>query len=107
MARVLTREVSSPVFGIGMQEMVIVGILFLIIFGPSKLPDMARDLGRFANVARRSVEEFKEDLVREEEDGWEHRKDRGPEESRELEENVPREEVKAVARSAPHTEQRR
>ena len=67
------------------------GILFLVIFGPSKLPDMARDLGRFVNVARRSVEEFKEDLVSGEEDGREPRKGRGPEESRKLEENVPRE----------------
>ena len=50
-----------------MQEMVIVGLLFLVIFGPSKLPAMARDLGRFVNEARRSVEEFKEDLVSEEE----------------------------------------
>jgi hypothetical protein len=32
------REVSSLVFGIGMQEMVIVGLLFLVIFGPSKPP---------------------------------------------------------------------
>ena len=105
MARVLTKEVSSPVFGIGMQEMVIVGILFLVIFGPSKLPDMARDLGRFVNAARRSVEEFKEDLVSEEDDGREPHKDRGPEVSRELEENVGRKEVAVVARSAERTEQ--
>ena len=74
-----------------MQEMVIVGLLFLVIFGPSKLPNMARDLDRFVNEARRSVEEFKEDLVSGEEDGREPRKGRGPEESRKLEENVPRE----------------
>lgn len=94
-------------FGIGVQEMVLVGLLFLIIFGPSKIPDMARDLGRFVNVARRSVEEFKEDLVHEEEGSWEPRKGRGSGASRKPEENVGREEVAAVARSAPHTEQRR
>jgi sec-independent protein translocase protein TatB len=93
------------VFGIGMQEMVIVGILFLVIFGPSKLPDMARDLGRFVNVARRSVEEFKEDLVSGEEDGREPRKGRGPEESRELEEDVPREDDVATDKIAERTEQ--
>jgi sec-independent protein translocase protein TatB len=92
------------VFGIGMQEMVIVGILFLVIFGPSKLPDMARDLGRFVNVARRSVEEFKEDLVSGEEDGREPRKGRGPEESRKLEEDVPREDDVATDRIAERTE---
>ena len=92
-------------FGIGMQEMVIVGLLFLVIFGPSKLPDMARDLGRFVNEARRSVEEFKEDLVSEEEDGKEPRKGGDPEASREPEENVRGEEGAAIDRSAQRTEQ--
>ncbi len=50
-------------FGIGGQELVIIGLLFLVIFGPSKLPQMARDLGRFVNEARRSVDEFKSELV--------------------------------------------
>jgi sec-independent protein translocase protein TatB len=51
------------VFGIGGQEMIIIGLLFLVIFGPSKLPHMARDLGRFVNEARRSVYEFKGELM--------------------------------------------
>ncbi len=50
-------------FGIGVQEMVLVGLLCLVIFGPSKLPGMARDLGRFVNEARRSVDEFKGELM--------------------------------------------
>ncbi len=87
-----------------MQEMVIVGLLFLVIFGPSKLPNMARDLGRFVNEARRSVEDFKEDLVSEVEDGQEPRKGRDPEASREPEENVGREEVAAIDNSAQRTE---
>jgi Sec-independent protein translocase protein TatA len=43
--------------------MIITGLLFLVIFGPSKLPQMARDLGRFVNEARRSVDEFKGELM--------------------------------------------
>ena len=50
-------------FGIGGQEMIIIGLLFLVIFGPSKLPQMARDLGKFVNEARRSMDEFKGDLL--------------------------------------------
>ncbi len=50
-------------FGIGGQEIVIIGLLFLVIFGPSKLPQMARDLGRFVGEARRSIDEFKEELT--------------------------------------------
>ena len=52
-------------FGIGFQEMVIIGLLFLVLFGPNKLPQMARDLGRFVNEARRSIDEFKEELTAE------------------------------------------
>ena len=50
-------------FGIGGQEIVIIGLIFLVIFGPSKLPQMARDLGRFVSQARRSIDEFKEELT--------------------------------------------
>ena len=92
-------------FGIGVQEMVIVGLLFLVIFGPSKLPDMARDLGRFVNEARRSVEEFKEDLVSEEEEGSEPHKDRGRQASRGLEEIVSHEVDAGTDRSAERIEQ--
>ena len=92
-------------FGIGMQEMVIVGLLFLVIFGPSKLPAMARDLGRFVNEARRSVEEFKKDLVSEEEDGQEPRKGRDPEASREPEVAVGREKFAEIESGAQRTEQ--
>jgi Tat protein translocase TatB subunit len=97
------------VFGIGAQEMVIIGLLLLVVFGPGKLPGMARDFGRFVSEARRSVEEFKEDLATEqfaseEEDGREPREGQGVEASREPEENVGHEEGAAVVRSAPPTE---
>ena len=92
-------------FGIGMQEMVIVGLIVLVIFGPKNLPGMARDVGRFVSDARRSVEEFKEDLVSEEEDGQEPRKGRDPEASQEPEENAGREEGQAIDGSAQRTEQ--
>ena len=50
-------------FGIGPQELIIIGILFLLIFGPSKLSDTARDIGRFTNEARRNVDEFRGELT--------------------------------------------
>jgi TatA/E family protein of Tat protein translocase len=94
------------VFGIGVQEMVLVGLLFLVIFGPSKLPDMTRDLGRFVNEARRSVAEFKEDLVSEEGGREPRKKVRGPEKNWDREESVRREKDAAIDRSAERTEQR-
>ena len=88
-----------------MQEMVIIGLIVLVIFGPKNLPAMARDVGRFVSDARRSVEEFKEDLVSEEEDGQELRKSRDQEASRDPEEHVEREGVAAIESGAQRTEQ--
>ncbi len=87
-------------FGVGAPEMVVIGLLLLVVFGPGKLPGMARDLGRFVNEARRSVEEFKKDLVSEGGVGGESREGRGPEESLELEARAKPEEGEAVAQSA-------
>jgi sec-independent protein translocase protein TatB len=55
-------------FGIGGQEIVIIGLLVLVIFGPNALPKMARDLGRFVGEARRSIDEFREELTAAEDD---------------------------------------
>ncbi len=66
-------------FGVGFQEMLLVGLLLLVLFGPSKLPQMARDFGRFVNEARRSVDEFKEELMSEEPDRRKPRQGRKPE----------------------------
>jgi TatA/E family protein of Tat protein translocase len=50
-------------FGVHGQELVIIGLIFLVIFGPGSLPKMARDLGRFVNEARGAIDEFKEELA--------------------------------------------
>lgn len=49
--------------GIGGSEIVIIALIVLVIFGPSKLPQMARDIGRFVGEARRSIDEFKDELT--------------------------------------------
>ena len=64
---VVTYEIPGYIrvmgFGIGGQKIIIITLLLLVLFGPSKLSQMARDLGRFVNEARRSVDEFKNELV--------------------------------------------
>jgi sec-independent protein translocase protein TatB len=62
--------------GIGGSEIVIIALLFLVIFGPNKLPQMARDLGRFVSEARRSIDEFKEELTASSEEGEEDRRNK-------------------------------
>ena len=88
-------------FGVGVQEMVLIGLLFLVIFGPSKLPQMARDLGWFVNEARRSVEEFKEEIMIEEDNDHEPSNGRKPEEGQG---RLECEKVSAVERSDRRTE---
>ena len=58
-------------FGVGPAELLVIGLLLLVLFGPEKLSRMARDLGRFANEARRPMDELKEELsmITEEETG--------------------------------------
>jgi sec-independent protein translocase protein TatB len=64
-------------FGIGGQEIVIIALLVLVIFGPSALPRMARDLGRFVTEARRSIDEFREELTAEyDEDDEENKREK-------------------------------
>jgi Tat protein translocase TatB subunit len=48
---------------IGFSEILLVALLFLLIFGPDKLPKMARELGKFTNDARNAVDEFKNELT--------------------------------------------
>ena len=50
-------------FGVGPQELVIIGLIVLVIFGPGSLPKMAKDMGRFVAEARRAVEDFKEEIT--------------------------------------------
>jgi Tat protein translocase TatB subunit len=50
-------------FGVGPQEMVVIGLIVLIIFGPGSLPKMARDMGRFIAEARRAIDDFKDEIT--------------------------------------------
>ena len=50
-------------FGVGPQELVIIGLIVLVIFGPSSLPKMAKDMGRFVAEARKAIDDFKEEIA--------------------------------------------
>jgi len=58
-------------FGIGFQEMLIILVVALIFFGPKRLPDLAKSIGKgFAEFKKASDEVRKgiEDAVKEEEE---------------------------------------
>jgi TatA/E family protein of Tat protein translocase len=46
-------------FDIGLQEMLVIGVIALLIFGPSKLPDLGRMVGRALREFRRASDEFR------------------------------------------------
>jgi len=49
-------------FGIGMQELILVLVVALIILGPKKLPDVAKSLGKALNEFKRANSDIKESL---------------------------------------------
>ena len=46
-------------FDIGLQEMLVIGVLALLVFGPSKLPELGRMFGRAMREFRRASDEFR------------------------------------------------
>jgi sec-independent protein translocase protein TatB len=46
--------------GIGAAELLLILIIALLIFGPTKLPEIARDLGKSIGRWRQALEEMKE-----------------------------------------------
>ncbi|MCL4135144.1 UNVERIFIED_CONTAM: hypothetical protein GTU68_023484 [Idotea baltica] len=49
------------IFGLGLPEILLVLVVALIVFGPKKLPEVSRSLGRGLGELRRSLDEFKFD----------------------------------------------
>ena len=47
-------------FGIGLPEMIIILVVALLVVGPSKLPELARTLGKAFTEFRRMADEVKE-----------------------------------------------
>jgi TatA/E family protein of Tat protein translocase len=46
-------------FDIGLQEIIVIGVIALLVFGPSKLPELSRMVGRALREFRRASEEFR------------------------------------------------
>jgi Sec-independent protein translocase protein TatA len=54
------------VFGIGPQEVLIIGFLVLLVIGPRKFLDVTKDMGRFVSEARTYTDTLKDELTSEE-----------------------------------------
>jgi sec-independent protein translocase protein TatB len=50
------------VFGVGLQEMVVIAFVAVLVFGPDKLPDLARQAGRMARQLRSFAHAARDEL---------------------------------------------
>lgn len=49
-------------FGIGFQEMLIILVVVLVLFGPKRLPDLARSLGKGIAEFKKASEEVRQGI---------------------------------------------
>lgn len=49
-------------FGIGIPELIVIFIIALIIFGPKKLPELGKSLGRGLSEFKKATQEFKDSM---------------------------------------------
>ena len=62
-------------FGMGWPELLVIGIVAVFVFGPDRLPDLAKQAGQFVRTTRRMMENAKRDLSRELGEDFEHLRD--------------------------------
>ena len=53
----------------GMPELIVIFIIALLVFGPKKLPELGKSLGRAMSEFKRSSQEFRDSLETEVETG--------------------------------------
>lgn len=49
-------------FGLGLPELIVIFVIALLIFGPKKLPDLGRSVGRAMAEFKKASEDFKESM---------------------------------------------
>lgn len=55
------------IFNIGLGEMIVIGIIALLVFGPERLPELARQAARFLSQMRGAADEIQRALLAESE----------------------------------------
>lgn len=50
---------------VGISEMLVIALVIVVLFGPDKLPQIARDLGQGVRKMRGAVEDIKTEIMKE------------------------------------------
>ncbi|NBQ20288.1 MAG: TatA/E family twin arginine-targeting protein translocase [Synechococcaceae bacterium WB6_3B_236] len=50
------------VFGVGLPEMAVIAVIALLVFGPKKLPELGRSLGRTLKGFQSASQEFEQEF---------------------------------------------
>jgi sec-independent protein translocase protein TatB len=50
------------VFGIGLPEFMVIAVVAMIVFGPDRLPDFARQAGRMVRQVRQLTKQARDDI---------------------------------------------
>ncbi|MCL4151062.1 UNVERIFIED_CONTAM: hypothetical protein GTU68_048600 [Idotea baltica] len=50
-------------FGLGFSEIIVALIVALLVFGPKRLPEVARSLGKSMGELRRALDDIKQDVA--------------------------------------------
>lgn len=50
--------------GVGFQEILVILVVVLVLYGPDKLPGIARKLGKIVGDLRRTSDDFKDQLLK-------------------------------------------
>jgi TatA/E family protein of Tat protein translocase len=67
--RFADKDWSEKMFGnIGMSELLVIFILVLLLFGPKKLPELARGLGKGIQEFKKAADDVKRELTAEDDE---------------------------------------
>lgn len=64
----MSETILAFIPGVGGQEMILVFLVVLLLFGAKKLPELARGLGRSLGEFKNAKQEFEHEIARAEQD---------------------------------------
>lgn len=62
------RKGENEMFGLGYQELLIIMVIVLILFGANRLPDLARSLGSSLKEFKKGVADVKDEAAKKDEE---------------------------------------